>query len=54
MPKHKLLESNSPSQPRVELGNKCLLVGKSCWGKRMELELVDKAWVRKKHSSKFS
>jgi hypothetical protein len=35
--------------------NKCLWVGRSCWEKMMEFELVDKAWACKKNSSyKFS
>jgi hypothetical protein len=41
----------SLTQPKV----KCLWIWKPCWGKGMELELVDKTWAPQKNSSyKFS
>jgi len=41
--------------PRVKLRNRRLWVGGSCWGKKIELELANKAWAHKKNSScKFS
>ncbi len=40
---------------RVKVQSRCLWVGGSCWGKRIELELADKAWAHKKNSFyKFS
>jgi hypothetical protein len=38
----------SLAQRKVKLQSKHLWVGGSCWGKRMELELANKAWVHKK------
>jgi len=45
----------SPAYPKAKLWNKRLWIGGSCWGKRIEFELVNKAWAHKKNSSyKFS
>jgi len=38
----------SPTHPRGKLQSKHLWVGKSCWGKNIELELVVKGWAHKK------
>ncbi len=40
-----------PTHPRAKLWNRCLWVEGSCWGKRIKLELVNKASVCKKKSS---
>ncbi len=45
----------SLARPRAKLWNKHSWVRRSCWGKGVELELVNKTWARKKNSScKFS
>jgi hypothetical protein len=38
----------SLAHPRAKLWSKHSWVGGSCWGKRVEIELVDKTWARKK------
>ncbi len=46
--KARVTQEYSPARPRAKLRSKCLWIGRSCWGKGMELELANKAWAYKK------
>jgi len=50
------IQKYSLALPKVELRSKCLWVGGSCWGKRIEFKLIDKTWDQKKtpHASFLS